>query len=198
MRTRDVGAPSGVGPLPHKYRRSPLQRRTFLTLVGSYTLLVTPGEAWYIPYISTGETRTANRERLPRVHASTVPADQRRAAPHPMPRCAPGILTRADTPTAAVWTVRLRGLGCGVGLCRRTLVWSLCLPLAGSPQEAVAEQIEVRPPKHLTFHHFQAVDVPLDRAGRMNCQLHPMTRMGSLSSRSPIPSIPSLASSFPS
>src|SRR5215813_8152214 len=83
MRTRDVGAPSGVGPLPHKYRRSPLQRRTFLTLVGSYPLLVTPGEAWYIPYISTGETRTANRERLPRVHASTVPADQRRAAPTP-------------------------------------------------------------------------------------------------------------------
>jgi len=28
-----------------------------------------------MPYIYTGATRTANRERLPRVHASTAPAD---------------------------------------------------------------------------------------------------------------------------
>jgi hypothetical protein len=40
--------------------------------------------------------------------------------------------------------------------------WRLGLPLSGSPQEAVAEQIEVGPPKHLTFQHFQAVDVPLN------------------------------------
>src|SRR5215831_11254828 len=86
----------------------------------SYPLLVTSGESWYIPYISTRETRTANRERLPRVHASTVPADQRRAAPHPMPRGAPGSLMIEDTPTAAVRTVRLRGLGCCVGLYRLT------------------------------------------------------------------------------
>jgi hypothetical protein len=77
---------------------------------------VTSGEIWYIPYISTGEAYPANRERLPRVHASTVPLEQRRAAPHPIRRCAPGILTMADTSTAAVWTVWLRGLGCCIGL----------------------------------------------------------------------------------
>src|SRR5262249_8505551 len=71
---------------------------------GSYPLLVTSGEAWYIPYISPGATRSVNHERLPRVHASTVPTDQRQAAPPPMPRCVPGILTRADKPTTAVWT----------------------------------------------------------------------------------------------
>jgi len=32
-------------------------------------------------------------------------------------------------------------------------------------QEAAAEQIEVCPAKHLALHHFQAIDVPLDRAG---------------------------------
>jgi len=69
---------------------------------GSYPLLVTSGEVWYIPYISSGETRPVNHERLPRVHASTVPIDQRQAAPLPMPRCVPGILTMADTPTTAV------------------------------------------------------------------------------------------------
>src|SRR5262249_44175328 len=108
---------------------------------------------------------TANRERLSHVHASTAPTDPRRAAPHPIPRCVPGILTLEDTPTAAVWTVWLRSLGCCVGLCRRTLVWSLCPPLSGSQQEATAEQREACAPKHLAFHHFEAVDVPLDRAG---------------------------------
>jgi hypothetical protein len=42
---------------------------------GSCPLLVMSGEAWDTLYISTGEARTANRERPPRVHASTAPAD---------------------------------------------------------------------------------------------------------------------------
>src|SRR5215831_2352085 len=82
-------------------------------LGATWPLLVMSGDIWYIQYISTRETHPANRERLPRVHASTAPADQRRAAPHPMPRCAPGSLTLEDTPTAAVWTIWLRGLGYG-------------------------------------------------------------------------------------
>ena len=88
----------------------------------------------------------------------------------------------------------LRGHGGRLGRC--LLAETLGLVPTGRPQEAVAQEIEVRAAKHLAFHHFQPVDVPLDRAGRMNCQLHPMTRMGILFSRSPIPSIPSPGSSF--
>jgi hypothetical protein len=44
------------------------------------------------PSISPGETRPANRERLPRLHVSASPADHRRAAPHLLPRRAPVIL----------------------------------------------------------------------------------------------------------
>ena len=90
----------------------------------------------------------------------------------------------------------LRGPGGRLGWC--LLAETLGLVPTGRPQEAAAQEIEVRAAQHLAFHHFQPVDVPLDRAGRMNCQLHPMTRMGILFSRSPIPPIPSLASSFPS
>src|SRR5262249_40857743 len=50
------------------------------------------GRGLITPYISPGETRPANRERLPRVHVSTSPADPRRAAPHLLPRRAPVIL----------------------------------------------------------------------------------------------------------
>ena len=39
---------------------------------------------------------------------------------------------------------------------------SLGLPPAWSQHEAAAEEIEVRPAKHLAFQHFQAIDVPLD------------------------------------
>ena len=88
----------------------------------------------------------------------------------------------------------LRGPGGRLGWC--LLAETLGLVPTGRPQEAAAQEIEVGAAKHLAFHHFQSVDVPLHRSRRMNCQLHPITRMGSLSSRSPIPSIPSLASSF--
>ena len=70
-----------------------------------------------------------------------------------------------DTPTAAVWTVWLRGLGCGLGLCRLTLAWSLCRSIARGEHEAATEQIEARPTEHLALQHFEAVDVSLDGAG---------------------------------
>ena len=41
----------------------------------------------------------------------------------------------------------------------------LGLPLAWRPHEAAAEEIEARAAKHLAFQHFEAIDVPLDRAG---------------------------------
>ena len=65
---------------------------------------------------------------------------------------------------------------CCRGLCVRRDGRSLIAPrglrLAWSTHEAAAEEIEARTAKHLTFQHFEAIDMPLDRAGRMNCQLH--------------------------
>ena len=57
----------------------------------------------------------------------------------------------------------LRGHGGHLGRC--LLAETLGLVPTGRPQEAAAEEIEVRAAKHLAFHHFQPVDVPLDRAG---------------------------------
>jgi hypothetical protein len=57
----------------------------------------------------------------------------------------------------------LRGHGGRLGRCR--LAETLGLVPTGRPQEAAAEEIAVRAADHLAFHHFQAVDVPLDRAG---------------------------------
>src|SRR5215831_15593426 len=50
------------------------------------------GRGLATPYISTGETRPASRECLPRVYVSTSPADHRRAALHLLPRRASVIL----------------------------------------------------------------------------------------------------------
>ena len=55
----------------------------------------------------------------------------------------------------------LRGHGGRLGRC--LLAEPLGLVPTGRPQEAAAEEIEVRAAEHLAFHHFQAVDVPLDR-----------------------------------
>ena len=55
----------------------------------------------------------------------------------------------------------LRGHGGRLGRCR--LAETLGLVPTGRPQEAAAQEIEVRAAKHLAFHHFQPVDVPLDR-----------------------------------
>jgi hypothetical protein len=61
----------------------------------------------------------------------------------------------------------------GLGLCRHCFWVGLCwlswagglgLPLAGGPQDATAEQIEARAPKHLTLHHFEAIDMAFHRS----------------------------------
>src|SRR3989442_4693457 len=60
----------------------------------------------------------------------------------------------------------LRSLGFCVPLGRRT--WAYYrpgLPLAGSPQEAAAQEIEACPAKLLAFHHFEPINMPFDRAG---------------------------------
>jgi hypothetical protein len=75
----------------------------------------------YDKCLNTGEIRSANRERLPRVRASPPLADPRRAAPPPGARDAPGILTMEAMPTAFVWTAWRRGRGSCGGLWRHTL-----------------------------------------------------------------------------
>ena len=45
------------------------------------------------------------------------------------------------------------------------LVWGLCLLPTWGQHEAAAQEIQTCPPKHLALQHFQAVDMPLDRAG---------------------------------
>jgi hypothetical protein len=59
----------------------------------------------------------------------------------------------------------LRSLSACVHLGRHTWAYRPGLPLAGSPQEATAEQIEAGPAKHLAFQHFEAINMPFDRAG---------------------------------
>ena len=46
------------------------------------------------------------------------------------------------------------------------LTWACGLrePLAGSQHKAAAEEVEARPAKHLALHHFEAIDMSLDRA----------------------------------
>ena len=57
----------------------------------------------------------------------------------------------------------LRGRSGRLGRWLLAETWGL-VP-TGRPQEAAAQEIEVRAAQHLAFHHFQPVDVPLDRAG---------------------------------
>ena len=74
--------------------------------------------------------------------------------------------TGPDDPPRRVRRAWLRSLGFCMGWCRLTLAGSLCRAPAWSPHEAAAEEIQTRAAKHLALQHFQAVDVPLDRAGR--------------------------------
>src|SRR5262252_989028 len=60
----------------------------------------------------------------------------------------------------------LRRLSACVHLGRYTWAsYRLGLPLAGSSQEAVTQEIEACPAKHLAFQHLQAINMPFDRAG---------------------------------
>src|SRR4029434_6228048 len=54
------------------------------------------------------------------------------------------------------------------------LTWAcgLSASRAGGQHKAVAEEVEARPAKHLALEHFEAVDMPLDRA-RIPGQRHP-------------------------
>ena len=54
----------------------------------------------------------------------------------------------------------LRGLRGGLDLDRHPWPDDLGFPLSWRPQEAVAEEIEARPAKHLALQHFQAIDMP--------------------------------------
>src|SRR4249919_3629237 len=98
-------------------------------------------------HATVGRTRTVlTREPLTRGH---VGPDSAVMACHPTPH---GWRPPQD---AHLWRhAWLCGLGCCGDWCRRTAAWRLGLPLSGSPQEAAAEEIEVCPPKHLTFQHF--------------------------------------------
>src|ERR671933_1204965 len=87
-----------------------------------------------------GGPASAAMAYYPTLHGWCPPQDARPHAPCPRWR--------------HVW---LCGLGFCGDRCRRTATWRLGLPLSGSPQEATAEQIEVGPPKHLTFQYLQAV-----------------------------------------
>ncbi len=68
----------------------------------------------------------------------------------------------AAGPRHTTGSASLRGYCVDLG--RHTWAGRLGLPLAGSPHEAAAEEIEARAAKHLAFQHLEAVDVPLDRA----------------------------------
>ena len=57
-------------------------------------------------------------------------------------------------------------------LCPRTRAGRLGRLGSWSAREAAAEEIKVRAAKHLTFQHFETIDMALDRAGRPG-QGHP-------------------------
>ena len=60
---------------------------------------------------------------------------------------------------------RLRRHCLGVGVRPLLRVWDTRSPVARGQQEAAAQEIEARAAKHLALQHFEAIDVPLDRAG---------------------------------
>ena len=69
---------------------------------------------------------------------------------------------RAD----AAPTGRPRGLrGLLSSLDRHLWPDALGFPLPWRPEEAVAQEIEACPAKHLAFQHFEAINMPFDRAG---------------------------------
>src|SRR2546427_9725990 len=57
----------------------------------------------------------------------------------------------------------LRGLRDGLDLDRHPWPDDLGFRLPWRPQEAVPQEIEVCAAKHLAFHHFEAIDMALDR-----------------------------------
>ena len=91
-----------------------------------------------LPHGHNGGPDGAAMARDPKPHGGRPPKDARHQAS-----------SRRGWPT---W---LRGLG--VGLCR---------PIAWEPHEAAPEEIKMGAAKHLALQHFEAIDMPLDRASR--------------------------------
>src|SRR5882672_6712890 len=137
----------------------------FCRLMDSCPLLVTLRETWYTPYISTGETRTI-LSSVPPTHARRH-GSCRRGVWH-RPRCLDASRCRLGCAPHA------HCLGLAPKLCRRGLAvsvrvllqaWGTRSPVSWGQQEATAEEIEACTAKHLALHHFQTVDVSLDRTG---------------------------------
>src|SRR5678810_632040 len=84
----------------------------------SCPLLVTSGEAWYLPYSIPRRHALLCRERPLRGHTSTSPACPARAAPRPLLRC---------PPEPRVVTAHAHRLGLAQRLRRR------CLELGNTP-----------------------------------------------------------------
>lgn len=121
--------------------------------MGSWPILVMLEETWAMPSMYPEETRTVIHERLPRVHASPTSADHWCGAHFPLPPCRPQSRTREDTPPASVGTRWLRGRGVCTGRCGLMLAWSPWLVFMWGPHKAAAEEIEVRPAKHVALQH---------------------------------------------
>jgi hypothetical protein len=68
------------------------------------------------------------------------------------------------TPPLVGSTRGLRGLRGSLALDRHPWPDDLGFPLPWRPQEAVPQEIEVCPAKHLPLQHFEAIDVAFDGA----------------------------------
>ena len=79
--------------------------------------------------------------------------------------CSDGEAAGVKMTPPLVGTRGLRGLRGGLDLDRRPWPDDLGFPRPGRPQEAVAQEIQVRAAKHLPLQHFQTVNVALDRPG---------------------------------
>src|SRR5207245_7017802 len=104
-----------------------------------------------------------SRESLPHMH--NVDPDSAAMARHPTPhggRTSQGRLPSGLVPPL-VARVATRSLS--VGLCRRSRAGGLCRTIAWGPNEAAAEEIEMRAAEHLALQHFEAVDMPFDWPG---------------------------------
>src|SRR6266478_7584711 len=67
------------------------------------------------------------------------------------------------------WHAWLRG---GVGRCQHPWAGGLRWPIAWDSHEAAAEEIQMGAATHLALHHFEAIDMPLDRVSAPG-QRHP-------------------------
>ena len=120
----------------------------FQNYLGSRPLLVTSGEAWYLSYFYTEETRTA-RPRAPptraRLHLSCLPCRHHTATAATTPLLSLAIVTYRAHRLGLAQRLRRHCLGVGV----RSLLrgWDTRSPVSRGQQEAAAQEIEARPAK---------------------------------------------------